>query len=107
MSRFLLQDLDAIISDRAKGSKAPSYTRELLSQGTEKCARKFGEESIETVVAAISGDQEDLKNEAADVLFHLLVLLRAKGVTLDAVMAELERRTSRSGLEEKASRKDP
>ena len=107
MTGFLLQDLETIVSRRAEGGGPPSYTRELLSQGVDKCARKLGEEAIEAILAATTGKQDDLKNEAADLLYHLLVLLKAKGVSLQEVMAELESRTAQSGLEEKASRQNP
>lgn len=104
MEDFSLQDLDNIIAKRATAGKDVSYTNSLLAAGVQKCAEKFGEEAVEAVIAAVSGDQLELKKEAADVLYHLLVLLRSQGVPLQDVMAELVRRTSQSGLQEKAGR---
>lgn len=101
---FTLSDLDKIIASRASVSDGSSYTASLLDGGIDKCAKKFGEEAVETVIAAASGNCEELTKESADLLFHLLVLLKAGGVSLDAVMGELEIRTARSGIEEKASR---
>jgi len=74
------------------------------AKGTHKCAEKLGEEAVEAVIAAVTHDKAELTKEAADVLYHLLVLLKSEGVALDDVMAELERRTTQSGLQEKASR---
>ena len=101
---FSLQDLNARLAERAKASPDESYTARLLQDGIDRCARKFGEEAVEAVVSAVARDKAGLTAEAADVLYHLLVLLRASGVSLDAVMAELEDRTAQSGLAEKASR---
>ncbi|NEL42581.1 MAG: phosphoribosyl-ATP diphosphatase, partial [Xanthomonas perforans] len=81
------------------------YTAKLLSEGPAKAAKKLGEEAVEAAIAAVQGDKTGLRNEAADVLYHLVVLLRAGGVELDAVMAELERRTAQSGIAEKAARR--
>jgi phosphoribosyl-ATP pyrophosphohydrolase len=103
---FTLEDLNARIAARAAASPDASYTARLLAAGVARCAKKLGEESAELLIAAVAGRREETTVEAADVLYHLLVLLRASGVTLDEVMAELERRTAQSGLEEKASRKD-
>lgn len=100
-----LDDLEAIIAARANASPEESWTAQLLAKGPEKAAGKFGEEAIEAVIEAVRGDRERLTAEAADVLFHLLVMLRAREVTLADVMAELERRQARSGLAEKAARK--
>jgi phosphoribosyl-ATP pyrophosphohydrolase len=106
MTDFSLNDLAAIIAARATaGDAGTSYTAKLIADGVERCARKFGEEAVEAVVAAIGEDEAALTAEAADVLYHLLVLLRARNVPLDAVMAELEKRTRQSGLSEKAGRK--
>lgn len=102
---FSLSDLDERIGVRAAASPEESYTAKLLRDGIDRCARKFGEEAIELVVAAVSRDNAGVAGEAADVLYHLLVLLKSNGVTLGEVMEELERRTGQSGLEEKASRK--
>lgn len=100
-----LDELERIIATRAKAAPDESWTAKLLSKGPEKAAEKFGEEAIEAVIEAVRGDTERLTAEAADVLFHLLVMLHARGVTLAQVMAELDRRQGRSGLEEKAARK--
>ncbi|MCB9992586.1 MAG: phosphoribosyl-ATP diphosphatase [Hyphomicrobiaceae bacterium] len=101
---FTLEDLDRIVRARAAASPDESYTAKLLARGVEKCAQKLGEEAVEAAIAAVTHDREELTAEAADVLYHLLVVLRAGGVELGAVMAELEARTSQTGLEEKASR---
>src|ERR1043165_2768728 len=108
MSTFTLSDLASIIAERARaGDTASSYTAKLLADGVEKCARKFGEEAVEATIAAISQDDRALTAEAGDVLYHLLVMLQARGISLDAVMSELEKRTRQSGLAEKAARKQP
>lgn len=101
---FTLEALDERLALRAAASPEESYTASLLAAGTGKCARKFGEEAIEAIVAATTGDRAGLTSEAADVLYHLLVLLRAEGVPLLEVMAQLASRTAQSGLEEKAGR---
>jgi phosphoribosyl-ATP pyrophosphohydrolase len=102
---FSLDDLAQIIAARAHADADKSYTKSLLDKGPATCARKFGEEAIEFVIAAISQDEAAVRAEAADVLYHLLVALQARGVALADVLAELDQRTRRSGLEEKASRK--
>jgi len=101
---FSLEQLDERLAERAKASPDESYTAKLLQDGVDRCARKFGEEAIETIVAAVARDKTGVANEAADVFYHLLVLLRAADVPLSEVVAELERRTGQSGLAEKASR---
>ena len=101
---FTLESLAAIIAERARAGGERSYTRKLLDEGAEKCAKKLGEEAMETALAAISGENKALVAESADLLYHLLVVLESRGVALADVYAELERRTARSGLEEKASR---
>ena len=101
---FALDDLDAIIARRSEVGADSSYTRTLLDKGVAHCARKFGEEAIEATIAAVAQDDQALRAEAADVLYHLLVMLRARSVPLADVYAELERRTARSGHEEKAAR---
>ena len=101
---FNLEALDARVAERAKASPDESYTAKLLSRGVEKCAQKLGEEAVETAIAAVAGHKDELTKEAGDLLYHLLVLLRATGVSLDDVMAELESRTAQSGLAEKAAR---
>jgi len=106
MSTFTLADLVKIIAERAKAADpSSSYTAKLLAAGVEKCAKKFGEEAVEAALAAVSEDDAALTAEAGDVLYHLLVMLRARGISLDAVMSELEKRTRQSGLAEKAGRK--
>lgn len=99
-----IEALDARLAERAKASPDESYTAKLLSKGTAKCAQKLGEEATEAVIAAVSGDKAELTKESADLIYHLLVLLRSEGVALDAVMAELDIRTAQSGLAEKAAR---
>ena len=101
---FSLENLNEIIISRAGDDPQQSYTAALLGEGLNKCAQKLGEEAVETVIAATQGDPGATTEEAADLLYHLLVLLRAADIPLENVMAELERRTARSGLEEKASR---
>jgi phosphoribosyl-ATP pyrophosphohydrolase len=101
---FTLETLDQRIAVRAAASPDESYTAKLLAAGIQRVARKLGEESTEAVIAAVAGDKPGLKGEAADVLYHLLVLLRAADVPLAEVMAELESRTAQSGIAEKASR---
>ena len=104
-STDVMSKLEAIIAERAAaGDGDVSYTARLLAAGREKCARKFGEEAIELILAAVEDDATHLTAEAADVLYHLLVVLRAGNVTLDDVMQELAGRFQQSGLEEKASR---
>src|ERR1700753_2920046 len=105
MSRFSLHDLVSIIDARAASGGEASYTRKLLDKGPEHCAKKFGEAAVETVSAAVGTNRDHLVAESADVLFHLLVLLKSRGVTLAEVEAVLGQRTSMSGLEEKAARK--
>ena len=102
---FTLEQLNARVAERAFAPPELSYTATLLEDGIERCARKFGEEAVEAIIAAISKDKRAVVAETADVLFHLLVMLKSADVTLDEVMAELDRRTTRSGHEEKASRK--
>jgi phosphoribosyl-ATP pyrophosphohydrolase len=99
-----LNDLFATIEARKTADPASSWTAKLLSAGPERAAEKFGEEAIEAIIEAVKGDKPRLTSEAADVLYHLLVMLAASGVTLDDVLDELERRQGTSGLDEKASR---
>ncbi len=101
-----LQQLQAIIRERRIVDPALSYVSSLFSKGREKIAKKLGEEAIETVIAAMQGDPEKLTYEAADLLFHLMIVLEEGGVSIDDVLAELERRDGVSGHAEKASRKD-
>jgi phosphoribosyl-ATP pyrophosphohydrolase len=101
---FSLDNLAAIIADRAAATAEKSYTRALLDKGAVGTAKKFGEEAVELVIAATAQDEAALRAEAADVLYHLLVVLEARGVKLSDVLGELERRTLRSGHEERAGR---
>ena len=104
MPQFSIHDLETIIADRAQSGDESSWTAKLVGMGIEKAAEKLGEEAVESVIAAIAQDKDDLRNEAADLIYHLLVVLHIKGVAIDEVLTELERRTVRTGLEEKASR---
>ena len=99
-----LTRLAATIAARREADPASSHTAAMLAKGPAKCAEKFGEEAIEAIVEAVKGDQARLTAEAADVLYHLLVMLEASGVPLDDVLAELARREGTSGIAEKASR---
>lgn len=101
---FTLDELARTIDQRAGASADTSYTASLLGKGAAHCARRFGEESIELAIAAAALEESAVRAEAADVLYHLLVLIRARGVTLKSVMDELESRSKLSGHEEKASR---
>lgn len=107
MTGFSLTDLEAIVARRAAASPDESWTAKLVAAGQPKAAKKLGEEAIEAVMAAVTEDRENLIYEAADVLYHLMVVLKIAGIPLETVMQELERRTGQSGLTEKASRKDP
>ncbi|MDD7973305.1 phosphoribosyl-ATP diphosphatase [Roseinatronobacter alkalisoli] len=100
-----LERLATTIAERAGSDPDSSWTAKLLAKGPEKCAEKFGEEAIEAVIEAVKGDPERLTSEAADVLYHLLVMCAARGVTLDGIDAELARREGVSGLAEKSARK--
>jgi phosphoribosyl-ATP pyrophosphohydrolase len=104
MTSFTLHDLAARVHERAGASAETSYTRKLLDGGVTLCAKKFGEEAVETVLAAVGEDRERLIAEAADLLYHLLVVLEARGIRFAEVEAELAQRTGMSGLEEKAAR---
>ena len=104
MSKFTLVDLERRVHKRAKATAAESYTRALIEKGVAHCAKKLGEEAIETGLAAVQEDNSRLIAEAADLLYHLLVLLEVRGVTLAEVEAALEKRTAQTGHEEKASR---
>ena len=101
---FTLESLNERLAERAKASPDESYTAKLLASGLDPAARKFGAAAVEAIVAAVSADKACLTTEAADVLYHLLVVLRAADGPLADVMAELERRTGQSGLAEKAGR---
>ncbi|HEX8167919.1 MAG TPA: phosphoribosyl-ATP diphosphatase [Beijerinckiaceae bacterium] len=101
---FTLADLAGLLAERAKASPEESYTARLLAKGPAAAAKKLGEEAVEAAIAAVEGDRAALVAEAADVLYHLLVVLRSRDVPLDEVMRELQRRIAQSGLSEKASR---
>ena len=101
-----LARLEATIAQRLSASPETSYVAKLHHKGLAKIAQKVGEEATETIIAALTGDQQELVGEAADLLFHLMVLLAEKGVALDKVLAELARREGLSGLAEKASRSE-
>ncbi|GAB5439576.1 phosphoribosyl-ATP diphosphatase [Falsiruegeria mediterranea] len=100
----ILHDLAAIIDSRKGADPDSSWTAKLLAKGPEKCAEKFGEEAIEAIIAAAKDDRENLTYEAADVLYHLLVMLAARDIPLDDVLNELARRQGISGIAEKAAR---
>jgi phosphoribosyl-ATP pyrophosphohydrolase len=104
MTKFTIADLEQRINERAKESADVSYTRKLLDKGPSQCAKKFGEEAVEAVMAVVGEERDRVIGEAADVMYHLLVMLKARDVTLADVEALLETRTKKSGLEEKASR---
>ena len=99
-----LEELAQIVVHRAEADPSESWTAKLLAQGPEKAAGKFGEEAVEAIIEAIKGDRAALTREAADVLFHLLVMLHSQAVPLSDVMDELARRQGQSGLSEKAAR---
>ena len=99
-----LEQLAATINARKGADPATSWTANLLAKGPEKCAEKFGEEAVEAIIEAVKGDRAALTSEAADVLYHLLVMLASRDVALADVLAELERREGVSGIEEKAGR---
>jgi len=99
-----LERLAAVIAARKGADPDTSWTAKLLAKGPEKCAEKFGEEAVEAIIEAVKGDREKLTAEAADVLYHLLVMLAARDVTLDAVLAVLAAREGTSGVAEKAAR---
>ena len=104
MTKFTLSDLEKIIEHRAAASSEESYTAKLIEKGIAVSSKKFGEEAVETVIAANRGDRIELIKESADVLYHLLVVLHASQISVNDVMGELELRTLQSGLVEKASR---
>lgn len=105
MSEFNLNDLEKRVQQRARENADESYTRKLLDRGVIHCAKKLGEEAIEAAIAAVAEDRERMISEAADVLYHLLVVLHVRGITLAEVESELGARTRQSGLDEKAARK--
>ena len=105
MAKFTIYDLEQRVRSRSHANAEESYTRKLLDKGVAHCAKKLGEEAMETVIAALQGEREPLVGESADLIYHLLVLLKSRGVRFEDVEAALAQRTSMSGLEEKASRK--
>ena len=105
MSDFSLADLERIVAQRARSGDPQSWTAKLVAGGMERAAKKLGEEAVETVIAALGTDTKAVVSESADLLYHWLVVLAIAGVPLSDVMAELEGRTGRSGIEEKAARK--
>jgi phosphoribosyl-ATP pyrophosphohydrolase len=104
MPDFTLEDLAGIVAERAGSRDPASYTATLAGAGLPGCARKFGEEAVELVIAAAAGEPDAIRAEAADVLYHILVLLHVAGVPFAEVKAQLQRRTAQTGLEEKAGR---
>jgi phosphoribosyl-ATP pyrophosphohydrolase len=107
MTEFTLSDLEQIVASRAKAAPGDSWTAKLVSAGQPKAAKKLGEEAVEAVIAAVSGDRKNLIDESADLLYHLMVVLNIAAIPLQDVMGELARRTSQSGLQEKANRHNP
>jgi phosphoribosyl-ATP pyrophosphohydrolase len=105
MSAFTVHDLEKRVRERAAASADVSYTRKLLDRGVAHCAKKLGEEAVEAVLAAAAEDRDRVIVESADLIYHLLVVLRARGISLAEVENELAERVKTSGLEEKASRK--
>jgi len=105
MTSFSLADLERIVADRASADPSRSWTAKLVAAGMPKAAKKLGEEAIETVIAATSQTRGELVGETADLLYHLMVVLKIAGVPLHEVLEELEGRTAQSGLDEKAGRK--
>ena len=99
-----LEDLVKTINSRADADPSESWTAKLLAQGPEKCAEKFGEEALEAIIEAVKGDNNALISEAADVIFHYLVMLKSREINFDDVMKELKSRTNKSGLREKEER---
>ncbi|AZO49648.1 MAG: phosphoribosyl-ATP diphosphatase [Mesorhizobium sp.] len=104
MTEFSLSDLERTIRERAHSGDPDSWTAKLFAKGIDKAAQKLGEEAVETVIAAIRGDRQGLVSESADLIYHWLVVLGIAGVPLGEVLKELEGRTGRSGVAEKASR---
>ena len=99
-----IEDLVKTINSRADADPSESWTAKLLAQGPEKCAEKFGEEAVEAIIEAVKGDNNALISEAADVIFHYLVMLKSREINFDDVMKELKIRTNKSGLREKEDR---
>lgn len=106
MTEFSLSDLEKIIGERARSGDPDSWTAKLFQRGMSKAAQKLGEEAVETVIAAVSADRDALVSESADLIYHWLIVLGIADIPLSDVLNELERRTGRSGIAEKASRLD-
>lgn len=104
MTSFTLKDLEKSVAARSTVTDGTSYTASLIEKGQTKASQKLGEEAVETVIAAVSGDKAAVVSESADLLYHLMVVWKLADVTLDDVLCELERRTTQSGLQEKAAR---
>jgi phosphoribosyl-ATP pyrophosphohydrolase len=104
MGKDVLLQLAATIKSRREAASDGSYTRQLLDAGPARCAKKLGEEAVETVIAGVGESEDALKSEAADLLYHLLVLLESRGIAIEDVLAVLEGRAGVSGLKEKADR---
>ncbi len=104
MTEFTLSDLERIVAERANVMDGSSYTASLVAKGQTRAAKKLGEEAVETVIAAVEGNRAEVVTESADLLYHLLVVLKVADVPLNEVLAELQRRTAQTGLEEKAGR---
>ena len=107
MRDFSLAELERIVAERGLSGDSGSWTAKLFAGGMDKAAKKLGEEAVETVIAAVSGDKKALVSESADLIYHWLVVLALAGVPLSEVIGELGRRTGQSGLAEKASRAGP
>src|SRR3712207_9257511 len=105
MTSFTLQDLARIVAERAAAPATESYTAKLIAGGPAKAAKKLGEEAVEAAIAAVGGDRAGLTAEAADVLYHLLAVVKGAGIALDDLMGELQRRTAQSGPRAKAPRR--
>ena len=105
MSSFTVQDLEKRVAERAKAEPGASYTRTLLDKGVAHCAKKLGEEAVEVAIAAVAEDRSRVVAETADLLYHLLVVLHARGIPLAEVETTLAERTRQTGLDEKAARK--
>jgi phosphoribosyl-ATP pyrophosphohydrolase len=105
MAKLTINDLEKRIAERASASADQSYTRKLLDKGITHCAKKLGEEGVEAALAAVAEDRGRMIGESADLLYHLLVVLHARGITLEEVETELGERVKQSGLDEKAARK--
>ncbi|MGO4564272.1 phosphoribosyl-ATP diphosphatase [Rhizobium sp. 2YAF20] len=106
MNGFSLSDLEKIVDERSRAAPQESWTAKLVLGGQSKAAKKLGEEAIETVMAAVMNDRDNLTCEAADLLYHLMVVLKIADIPLENVMGELKKRTVQSGLKEKASRQN-